>query len=141
MFTRRGFLATATGLALVVVLPGAAGAGGPDYAKEVEKELSKEGYTHMTVGRTWLGRIHILAKSKTAVREIVVNPHNGEILRDYTSLRDAGTAKEDILGGTEASDGHGGDGGAGGGSGSGSGDGGSGGGSGGGDGGDGGDGE
>ncbi|GHE01928.1 hypothetical protein U879_16785 [Defluviimonas sp. 20V17] len=139
MLTRRSFLVTIAGLGPAAVLPAASWAQSPDYAKEVEKELAREGFTQMTIGRTWLGRIHILAKSKTAVREIVVNPHNGEILRDYTTTHGTGKAQEDILGETRAGDAHGSHGGEGGG-GSG-GDGGSGGGDGGGDGGGGGDGE
>lgn len=130
MYTRRRFLEAAGGLALVGALPATAGAESPDYTKEVVNELAREGFRHVTVGRTWLGRIHILAKSKTATREIVINPHNGEILRDYTALTGTGHAQEDILGGIgsgETRGGEAGSGGSGGGSGSG-GDGGSGGG-------------
>ena len=67
-----------------------------NYAQRIERELRNQGFTQMKVHHTWLGRVLIDARSHTQKREIVVNPHTGEILRDYTrSLH--GASQEDIL--------------------------------------------
>lgn len=83
----------------VAVAPAVALADISVYAKQVEAELRKQGFTKISVGRSWFGRTLIHAQSKTERREIVLNPHTGEILRDYTRpLSGGGGASEDILG-------------------------------------------
>lgn len=46
-------------------------------------QLTEQGFTRIQVGRTFLGRVRIVATSADYSREIVFNPHTGEILRDY----------------------------------------------------------
>ena len=46
-------------------------------------QLRAQGFEDLTITRTWLGRIRILALSADLRREIVFNPTTGEILRDY----------------------------------------------------------
>ena len=49
-------------------------------------QLRDQGYSEITVGRTWLGRIVINAQRKDIAREIVLNARTGEILGDQASL-------------------------------------------------------
>lgn len=60
---------------------------GPALADSVQDriiaQLAQQGFTHVTVSRTLLGRVRILATSLTHRREIIFNPRTGEILRDY----------------------------------------------------------
>lgn len=53
----------------------------------IVQQLQDQGYTAVDVRKTLLGRIRIIAASKTRVREIILNPNSGEILRDYSSRR------------------------------------------------------
>lgn len=46
-------------------------------------QLYAQGYHSVQVSRTFLGRVKINAVLGDLRREIVVNPHTGEILRDY----------------------------------------------------------
>ncbi len=54
-----------------------------DFEDAIVAQLSEQGFTGMSVHRTFLGRVIINAKSNTGEREIVINPNTGEILRDY----------------------------------------------------------
>ncbi len=51
--------------------------------EEIIAQLEVQGYTDVSVSRTWLGRIRIEAESGTHEREIVFNQRTGEILRDF----------------------------------------------------------
>ena len=53
-----------------------------DFVAPVVSRLEAEGFTINEVKRTWLGRILITATDSNGLREIVLNRHNGEILRD-----------------------------------------------------------
>ncbi|SPF81085.1 hypothetical protein [Pseudoprimorskyibacter insulae] len=61
--------------------------GGAALAKDVQaewiKQLRRQGFTHIEVERTWLGRLRIEASKPGQTREVVVNPRSGEVLRDY----------------------------------------------------------
>ncbi len=46
-------------------------------------DLRDDGYREITISRTFLGRLRFVAVKSDARREIVVNPVNGVILRDY----------------------------------------------------------
>ncbi len=46
-------------------------------------QLTADGFTYIEISRTFLGRAHIIAYSATEIREIVINPTTGEILRDF----------------------------------------------------------
>lgn len=48
--------------------------------------LVEQGYEIAMIHRTLLGRVRIIAESDAIRREIVINPHSGEVLRDYSSL-------------------------------------------------------
>lgn len=54
------------------------------------ERLRAEGYESISIGRTLLGRIRIVARDATRQREIVVNPATGELLRDYVRREDRG---------------------------------------------------
>ncbi len=49
----------------------------------VVAQLNEQGYSNISVRRSFLGRILITATSDAGQREIVINPNTGEILRDY----------------------------------------------------------
>lgn len=58
---------------------------------EIVAQLHEQGYRRVTVSRTWLGRVRINAELGGSLREIVVNPLTGEILRDMqVNSRQAG---------------------------------------------------
>jgi hypothetical protein len=67
---------------LALVLPGATFA--QSVREDVEAALVAQGYQIVTVGRTLLGRLRVVAQNETIRREIVINPTTGEVLRDYS---------------------------------------------------------
>jgi hypothetical protein len=74
---RRMFLLGAT-----VALCGAPALAQIDRTTAILRALEAEGYTRIETRRTWLGRVQIEARGEPGRREIVLNPHTGEILRD-----------------------------------------------------------
>ncbi|MCB1388803.1 MAG: hypothetical protein KDK12_06620 [Rhodobacteraceae bacterium] len=74
---RRSFLSGA--LAAMLPLPAFA----LDRVDDVVRDLRRQGYGAITIGRTLLGRTRIVATGTPGRREIVVNPRTGEILRDF----------------------------------------------------------
>ncbi len=50
---------------------------------QVVTQLRAQGFSEITVTRTWLGRLRFVAERDTLFRELVINPQTGEILRDY----------------------------------------------------------
>lgn len=61
--------------------------------ENVLSQLRQQGYVDFQVSHTLLGRLHIVAVSADYRREIVINPNNGEILRDYiTAIGSSGGA-------------------------------------------------
>lgn len=68
---------------------------GPLQAGPIEdnivRQLRAQGYRGIEVRRTLLGRSRIIARSARTVREIVVNPITGEILRDVIRRIDPGS--------------------------------------------------
>jgi len=90
---RRGFLA-ALAAALVQAGPGLAA---DDYVTEIVRQLERQGYDTVTVSRTLLGRVKIVATGRRGRREIIVNPSTGEILRDLRERegRDSGILGDD----------------------------------------------
>jgi hypothetical protein len=69
----------------------AASAAYADYVESVRTQLQQLGFQQISVSSTLLGRSHIVAKSKSGTREIIMNPRTGEILRDLWSSSDGGT--------------------------------------------------
>lgn len=80
---RRDFILAAT--ALVAMFPTASSAQTAE--EDIVQMLRQAGYTDIRVSRTFLGRLRITAKGPKGKREIILNPSNGTILRDYTDRR------------------------------------------------------
>lgn len=66
-------------LALLAATPAGAGT----LEQELTQQLQAQGYGQVQASRTWLGRLRLQARAGDLMREIVVNPNTGEILRDY----------------------------------------------------------
>lgn len=89
---RRDFLTVlATGLAA------ADPALAQDYVRSIVRQLRQQGFASVTEERTLLGRVRIVAVSGDGRREIIVNPNNGEILRDLWSPSGNGVAEVTII--------------------------------------------
>lgn len=69
-------------LALLIALAAAPALAEP-MADSLTRQLSAQGYSQIVTRYTWLGRLHVAARRGNHLREIVVNPNTGEILRDY----------------------------------------------------------
>lgn len=69
-------------LAAVMAVPALA----ETWEDRIAEALVGLGYEVTMVHRTLLGRVRIVAVNDTARREIVINPHSGEVLRDFSSL-------------------------------------------------------
>jgi hypothetical protein len=100
---RREFL---TGLAASAALAGPALA--QDYVGSVTSQLKKMGFRNIREERTLLGRVRIVATRSDGRREIIINPNNGEILRDLWSPAQGSRRTSDIIedksGGVSGSD-------------------------------------
>lgn len=77
---RRSFFVGAAMLALLG--PRAAYSQTQAIVDRVVADLRRQGYTDFEVRRTLLGRVIIEAEGPGRKREVVLNPHTGEILRD-----------------------------------------------------------
>lgn len=72
---------------------------------EVIAQLQEQGYQVTEVRTTWLGRVRITAELDGLLREIVLNPNTGELLRDWQGVspqlaaRDGGAGGRDRPGG------------------------------------------
>lgn len=67
--------------AMLALTPPSAGAA--TLEDVVAAKLTAEGYGRITVEHTWLGRIRIVGWLDGRMREIVLHPTSGEVLRDY----------------------------------------------------------
>jgi len=74
---RRDFLAAFAGLAATPALAQAM-----SFTDTLVEQLKQQGFNTISVARTWLGRVRIVASNARFRREIVLNPRTGEILRD-----------------------------------------------------------
>ena len=74
---------------LILVLAGAGLA--QSVTEQVIDQLQRQGFEIEETNRTLLGRVRIIAERNDFTREIVFDPRNGEILRDY-SYSDDGEA-------------------------------------------------
>ncbi|MBT8416855.1 MAG: hypothetical protein KJO42_05380 [Silicimonas sp.] len=80
----------------LVLAPGVAGADSASVRDRIVSELRDDGYREIRMSRTLLGRLRFVATRRDAVREIVVNPFTGVILRDYVRfLRRGGSGGDD----------------------------------------------
>ncbi|WP_373051193.1 hypothetical protein [Thalassovita aquimarina] len=73
---------------IIVMMLAALPAAADGVRDSVVSQLKQQGYQEITVSRTWLGRIRILARRDGERREIIVNPRTGEILRDFWASED-----------------------------------------------------
>lgn len=74
-------------LIAALVLSGAGAALAGSVTEAITEQLRGQGYTQVTVTRTFLGRDRIVASGPAREREIIVNPRTNEILRDYVDSR------------------------------------------------------
>ena len=74
---RRHFIKIA-GAAVLAASPALA----DSYSDAIVRQLSRQGFAKISIERTLLGRVRILATGSEGRREIIVNPRTGEILRD-----------------------------------------------------------
>lgn len=78
---------------MATVVAGAIGIGpalAEGYEATVLQKLERQGFRDISTERTWLGRTRIVAENSEGQREIIMNPNNGEILRDLWLVRDGG---------------------------------------------------
>ncbi len=54
------------------------------YELDITAQLRAQGYQNITLSHTWLGRTRIVALLGSDLREIVLDPNTGEILRDLS---------------------------------------------------------
>ena len=100
------------GLAAMAALATTAGAAfAATFAEDVVRQLARLGFKDITVETTRLGRIKIHAARDDGLREIVLNPRTGEILRDVWFPTDAAGQTRTVLSDIEDEGGSGSDGG------------------------------
>ncbi|OUS05382.1 hypothetical protein A9Q96_11565 [Rhodobacterales bacterium 52_120_T64] len=61
--------------------------------QELIEELTAAGFTYIEIHSTFLGRARIIAYSDTEIREVIINPTTGEVLRDLAQ-ESSGTPPE-----------------------------------------------
>lgn len=84
MYSRRRLLiATMASCAMAMATP--AMAQDDRVTRGVLRQLERQGFEIERINRTWLGRVRILASRRGQSRELVVDPRNGAILRDFIS--------------------------------------------------------
>ena len=83
-------------VALSAAFPAMAQVAANPFVDQLLADLQAQGYDEIEVKRSWLGRIIIEAESGDREREIVLNPHTGEILRDIFEYED-----DALIGGRE----------------------------------------
>ena len=93
---RRKFL-VGLGCGLLAATPAAA----LDYVEDIVSQLRKQGFSKIVQERTLLGRVRILASNNDGVREIILNPNTGEILRDLWTPAKGSTRKIAIVDGKD----------------------------------------
>ena len=91
--TRRRFLISASA---ALFAAGPAIAQDDAATRSVIRQLEAQGFAVSSVRRTLLGRVRILSRRGDLQREIVLDPRNGVILRDYT----AGSGGDPSIGGS-----------------------------------------
>ncbi|ETD02465.1 hypothetical protein [Rhodobacter capsulatus] len=82
MRSRLPRLAPVAPLALSLAL--AALAARAETQAEIVAQMQAEGYRSIEVSTTWLRRVRIVAEGGAGLREVVIDPRNGEVLRDFT---------------------------------------------------------
>ena len=62
------------------------------FAEDIVAQLTQQGFRDIAQETTWLGRVRIVATRSDGVREIILNPLTGEILRDLWTTPQGNTA-------------------------------------------------
>jgi len=62
---------------------------------QIVSEMRAEGYTSIEVSTTWLRRVRIVGEGEIGSREVVINPRNGDVLRDYAAPAEGLSARPD----------------------------------------------
>lgn len=78
---------TGSACAAQTVTSAATGDSAISRAEPVIAALRAEGYTIVSVSTTWLNRVRIRASNAVLLREIIVSPSTGAILRDAVVTR------------------------------------------------------
>ncbi len=94
-------------LLLVLAAPTDAAAQGLTVRDYYVRELREDGYASVQVSRTFLGRMRFLGRKPGYRREIIVNPRNGAVLRDYirvTTIGSGGGGGQSVFGGGGSDD-------------------------------------
>jgi hypothetical protein len=89
---RRDFM---SGLLATATLAGPALA--QDYVGSVISQLERMGFGAIRQERTLLGRVRIIGTRGDGRREIIINPNNGEILRDLWTPAQGGKSTSTII--------------------------------------------
>ena len=92
---RRHTFLLSLGLLALLAMPAAA----QTAEERVVRQLRAQGFDEIEVTRTMLGRVRILAIEDDTLREIVLNPTTGAILRDYWTELDDDDDDDDDDGG------------------------------------------
>lgn len=92
MLTRRRLLLS--GIAAFAAGPALAQA--DRVARSVVRQLERQGFTVLEVRETFLGRVRIMARRGDLSRELVIDPRNGTILRDFVDRGSGGSNIPDI---------------------------------------------
>ena len=83
-------------LALIALLVPLAQPGTAQTAQDrIVAQLRDQGFDEITITRTLLGRVRIVAEEDDTLREIILNPSTGAILRDYWTELDDDDDHED----------------------------------------------
>ena len=69
-------------LSLALCLACEAARAAPDYAGQIARQLAGQGYSQIEVRRSLLGKLIVTGTRPGLKREIVIDPRNGELLRD-----------------------------------------------------------
>lgn len=69
----------------------------------VVEQLHAQGFEVASSGRTFLGRVRIVAYRNELRREIVINPATGEVLRDYSRPNHRNSGDETAASGDDTS--------------------------------------
>lgn len=98
--TPRIFLSpTLKALSVAVFLAGMPAAGlaaSPDVAAQVGAQLQAQGYRQIETRRTLLGKVVVTARGHGHLREIVIDPRNGALLRDLVRNEGGGAGGSGI---------------------------------------------
>jgi len=81
-------------LALIALLIAAAPLRADTIEDRVTAALTMQGFVVVSMERTWLGRLRVVAEDDAMRRELVFNPVTGEILRDLVVMLSAVEAQQ-----------------------------------------------